>query len=53
MDYQASSPDEKALVEICAKLGLIYLNDYNDIVTIKLRVKKQTQPVTVDTLEAV
>lgn len=52
MDYQASSPDEKALVEICAKLGLIYLNDFNEILTIKLRIKKQTQPVSADTVDA-
>ena len=41
LDYQASSPDEKALVEACARLGLIYLNDNNDIYTIRLRVKKR------------
>lgn len=27
LDYQASSPDEKALVEACAYLGLVYLGD--------------------------
>ncbi|XP_055911136.1 phospholipid-transporting ATPase IF isoform X2 [Eupeodes corollae] len=27
LDYQASSPDEKALVEACAHLGLVYLGD--------------------------
>lgn len=41
LDYQASSPDEKALVEACARLGLIYLNDNNDIYTIRLRLKKR------------
>lgn len=37
MDYQASSPDEKALVEACAKVGFIYTGDDNDIVTVKVQ----------------
>lgn len=41
LDYQASSPDEKALVEACAKLGIIYLNDNNDIYTLRLRMKRK------------
>lgn len=40
LDYQASSPDEKALVEACARLGLIYLNDNNDILKIRLRINR-------------
>lgn len=49
LDYQASSPDEKALVEACARLGLIYLNDNNDIYTIRLRLKKRmdVEPATI------
>jgi phospholipid-translocating ATPase len=41
LDYQASSPDEKALVEACAKLGIIYLHDNNDIYTLRLRIKRK------------
>lgn len=37
MDYQASSPDEKALVEACASLGFIYAGDDNDVLNIKLK----------------
>ncbi|XP_058444324.1 phospholipid-transporting ATPase IF isoform X2 [Malaya genurostris] len=37
MDYQASSPDEKALVEACAKMGLVYVGDDSDVLSIKLR----------------
>lgn len=40
LDYQASSPDEKALVEASAKQGIIFLNDNNDILRIKVRTKK-------------
>lgn len=40
LDYQAQSPDEKALVEVCARLGVIYLNDNNDIYTLRLKLKK-------------
>lgn len=41
LDYCASSPDEKALVEACARLGIIYLNDNNDIYTLRLRTKRR------------
>lgn len=41
LDYCASSPDEKALVEACAKLGIIYLNDNNDIYTLRIRSKRK------------
>lgn len=41
LDYMASSPDEKALVEACARLGIIYLNDNNDIYTLRLRIKQR------------
>lgn len=41
LDYCASSPDEKALVEACARLGIIYLNDNNDIYTLRLRTKRK------------
>ncbi|XP_053678428.1 phospholipid-transporting ATPase IF [Anopheles nili] len=37
MDYQASSPDEKALVEVCARMGLVYVGDDGDQMQIKLR----------------
>uniref|UniRef100_A0A182N8H1 Phospholipid-transporting ATPase n=1 Tax=Anopheles dirus TaxID=7168 RepID=A0A182N8H1_9DIPT len=37
MDYQASSPDEKALVEACARMGLVYVGDDGDQMQIKLR----------------
>lgn len=37
LDYQASSPDEKALVEACASLGFIYAGDDNDVLNIKLK----------------
>jgi phospholipid-translocating ATPase len=47
LDYQASSPDEKALVEVCARLGIVYLNDNNDIYTLRLRIKKNGENVTV------
>lgn len=41
LDYHASSPDEKALVEACARLGIIYLNDNNEIYTLRLRMKRK------------
>lgn len=41
LDYCASSPDEKALVEACARLGIIFLNDNNDIYTLRLRTKRK------------
>ncbi|XP_065084623.1 phospholipid-transporting ATPase IF isoform X2 [Ochlerotatus camptorhynchus] len=37
MDYQASSPDEKALVEACAKMGLVFVGDDAEVLHIKLR----------------
>ncbi|XP_053667670.1 phospholipid-transporting ATPase IF [Anopheles marshallii] len=37
MDYQASSPDEKALVEACARMGLVYVGEDGDKMQIKLR----------------
>lgn len=37
LDYQASSPDEKALVEACAKVGFIFTGDDNDIVTVRVK----------------
>ncbi|XP_037936228.1 probable phospholipid-transporting ATPase IH isoform X2 [Teleopsis dalmanni] len=36
MDYQASSPDEKALVEACAHLGLVYTGDDDDILRVRI-----------------
>lgn len=36
MDYQASSPDEKALVEACANLGMVYLGDDDEILRIRI-----------------
>lgn len=43
LDYCASSPDEKALVEACARLGIIYFNDNDDIYKLRLRVKRKTE----------
>lgn len=37
LDYQASSPDEKALVEVCAKLGFVFTGDDDDIVTVEVK----------------
>lgn len=37
LDYQASSPDEKALVEACAKIGFIFTGEENDHMIIKLQ----------------
>lgn len=37
LDYQASSPDEKALVEACAKVGFVYTGDDDDVVTVKVK----------------
>ncbi|XP_058978174.1 phospholipid-transporting ATPase IF [Musca domestica] len=36
LQYQASSPDEKALLEACRQLGFIYLRDDNDILKVKI-----------------
>ncbi|KAH8272326.1 hypothetical protein KR026_005595 [Drosophila bipectinata] len=36
LDYQASSPDEKALVEACANLGMVYLGDDDEILRIRI-----------------
>lgn len=44
LDYQASSPDEKALVEACARLGVIYLNDNNEIYTLRVRNRRKVPP---------
>uniref|UniRef100_A0A1A9WFD3 Phospholipid-transporting ATPase n=1 Tax=Glossina brevipalpis TaxID=37001 RepID=A0A1A9WFD3_9MUSC len=36
LDYQASSPDEKALVEACAYLGLVYMGDDDNELRIRI-----------------
>lgn len=36
-DYQASSPDEKALVEGCAKVGFLFTGEKNSVLNIKLQ----------------
>lgn len=36
LDYQASSPDEKALVEACANLGLVYMGDDDEVLRIRV-----------------
>ncbi|EDW29912.1 GL15838 [Drosophila persimilis] len=36
LDYQASSPDEKALVEACANLGLVYTGDDDEILSVRI-----------------
>lgn len=35
LDYQASSPDEKALVEACAHLGMVYMGDVDDVLHLR------------------
>ncbi|KNC27437.1 hypothetical protein FF38_06498, partial [Lucilia cuprina] len=47
--YQASSPDEKALLEACSNLGLHYLDDDNDV--IKLKILNSKQPENSEILE--
>ncbi|XP_067641161.1 phospholipid-transporting ATPase IF isoform X2 [Eurosta solidaginis] len=36
LNYQASSPDEKALVEACAHLGFVYMGDDDEILCIRI-----------------
>ncbi|XP_073831771.1 phospholipid-transporting ATPase IF-like [Musca autumnalis] len=36
LDYQASSADEKALVEACAHLGFLYIGDDNEILKMRM-----------------
>ncbi|KAL7743084.1 hypothetical protein ACLKA6_015012 [Drosophila palustris] len=36
LDYQASSPDEKALVEACANLGLVYTGDDDEVLRVRI-----------------
>ncbi|XP_054730850.1 phospholipid-transporting ATPase IF [Anastrepha obliqua] len=36
LEYQASSPDEKALVEACANLGLVYMGDDDEVLRIRI-----------------
>lgn len=37
LDYQASSPDEKALVEGCAKVGYLYTGETSSHLHVKLQ----------------
>lgn len=37
LDYQASSPDEKALVEGCGKIGFLFVGEQDDKIMIKLQ----------------
>lgn len=37
LDYQASSPDEKALVEACGKIGFMFVGEQDDTIVIKLQ----------------
>ncbi|XP_055682431.1 phospholipid-transporting ATPase IF isoform X2 [Lutzomyia longipalpis] len=55
LDYQASSPDEKALVEACAKVGFVYTGDDDDVVTVKIKksVFRGGKARNVDTLDSV
>lgn len=39
-DYQASSPDEKALVEGCAKVGFLFTGETNSVLNIKLQYQR-------------
>ncbi|XP_039499043.1 phospholipid-transporting ATPase IF isoform X4 [Drosophila santomea] len=36
LDYQASSPDEKALVEACANLGMVYTGDDDETLRVRI-----------------
>ncbi|KAH8287609.1 hypothetical protein KR054_010752 [Drosophila jambulina] len=36
LDYQASSPDEKALVEACANLGMVYTGDDDEVLRVRI-----------------
>ncbi|KAH8418901.1 hypothetical protein KR222_003800 [Zaprionus bogoriensis] len=36
LDYQASSPDEKALVEACANLGIVYTGDDDEVLRVRI-----------------
>ncbi|XP_017962672.1 probable phospholipid-transporting ATPase IF [Drosophila navojoa] len=36
LDYQASSPDEKALVEACAYLGMVYTGDDDEVLRVRI-----------------
>lgn len=36
LDYQASSPDEKALVEACANLGFVYTGDDDEVLRVRI-----------------
>lgn len=40
LDYQASSPDEKALVEGCAKVGFIYTGESKSLLNVKLQYQR-------------
>ncbi|XP_055298222.1 phospholipid-transporting ATPase 11C isoform X2 [Sitodiplosis mosellana] len=42
-DYQASSPDEKALVEGCAKVGYIFTGEKGGYLNIKLQSQRPTK----------
>uniref|UniRef100_A0A1L8DEI0 Phospholipid-transporting ATPase n=2 Tax=Nyssomyia neivai TaxID=330878 RepID=A0A1L8DEI0_9DIPT len=55
LDYQASSPDEKALVEACAKVGFVYTGDDDDVVTVKIKksIFRGGKARNVDTLDSV
>ncbi|XP_059618975.1 phospholipid-transporting ATPase IF isoform X2 [Phlebotomus argentipes] len=55
LNYQASSPDEKALVEACAKVGFVYTGDDDDVVTVKIKksVFRGGKARNVDTLDSV
>lgn len=37
LDYQASSPDEKALVEACAQVGILFTGEVADTLTVRLQ----------------
>lgn len=36
-DYQASSPDEKALVEGIGKVGFVFAGEKNSVLSIKIK----------------
>ncbi|XP_031625300.1 phospholipid-transporting ATPase IG isoform X2 [Contarinia nasturtii] len=43
LDYQASSPDEKALVEGCAKVGYLFMGEKGGFLNVKLQSQRPTK----------
>lgn len=43
LDYQASSPDEKALVEGCAKVGYLFTGEKGNYLNVKLQSQRVSE----------